>query len=228
MEILTDSELFQRVRQVIRQGWIMVPRIQGYGGTGAAGRVLEDELGVSGGNLDIPDAGKWEIKFHSGASLLTLFHKEGSPSGHMHHLVRLFGIVDKHERLSFRHTVKGSSALGFYVVNESNLITVKHDKPSGTVSPHWTHDELINAFVSKLRRVIVVRGERRKGMVRFVAAYAYQEPKTTRFIEAIASGIVAIDFDARTQNGRGLRNHGTKFRISYDDLHRLYHQKQRL
>ena len=228
MLVLSDDELFASIKLAISKGWIPVPNEPGYGGTGAAGRILEDEIGVSGGNLDLPDAGKWELKFHSGSALLTLFHLEARPKGHMHHMVKQFGILNQLGRLSFRHTLKGTSDMGFYVENESSLITVRNSSPSDIVWPHWTHDSLINAFVSKLRRVVVVRGQRRKGMVRFNKAMAYQEPQSTQFVRAIETGIVAIDFDARTTEGSGLRNHGTKFRISYDDLRHIYHQKKRI
>ena len=223
-----DEEIFRRVREAIAEGWIGIPDEPGYGGTGGPGRVLEHKLGVSGGNLDIPDAGKWEIKFHSKKALLTLFHLEAEPKGHMHHMVRSFGIEDANGRLSFRHTIKGKSDRGFYVENDAEKVTVRHDGCDDFVLPYWTHDALINAFASKLRRVIVVKGRKKKLFVRFDAAHAFEEPRITLFIEAIERGVVAIDFDARTQNGGGLRNHGTKFRIDYDDLDRLYHKKRRI
>lgn len=223
-----DEELFRRVREAITEGWTDIPDKPGYGGTGGPGRVLEDKLGVSGGNLDIPDAGKWEIKFHSKNALLTLFHLEGKPKGHMHDMVRLFGIKDANGRLSFRHTIKGKSDRGFYVANDAGKITVRNDGPDDFVWPYWKHDTLINAFVSKLRRVIVVKGSKKKLFVRFESAYAFEEPRTTLFIDAIEQGVVAIDFDARTTDSDALRNHGTKFRVHYEDLARLYHKKHRI
>ena len=228
MPPLSDEELFARVRDVIARGWIRVPEGYGYGGTGGAGRVLEELLGVDGGNSDTPDAGKWEIKFHSRNALLTLFHLEGQPRGHMHHMVRLFGVEDAQGRTSFRHTLRGRSDKGFYVDNEAGRITVRNNDRSDVVWPYWTHDSLLNAFVAKLRRVIVVKGSRRRPNVRFESAWCYQEPQARRFVEAVERGVVAIDFDARTNNGRGLRNHGTKFRIAYDDLRCLYHQQRRI
>lgn len=228
MAPLPDEALFARVRAAIDRGWIRVPDGYGYGGTGGAGRMLEELLGVDGGNLDVPDAGKWEIKFHSKNALLTLFHLEAQPKGHMHHMVRLFGTEDAKGRTSFRHTLRGRSDKGFYVANEGNRITVRNNDRSDVTWPYWTHDSLINAFVAKLRRVIVVRGSRKKPNVRFESAWCYQEPQTTRFLESIEKGVVAIDFDARTNNGRGLRNHGTKFRVAYDDLRSLYHERHRL
>ena len=223
-----DEELFARIRQAIARGWINVPEGYGYGGTGGAGRILEELLDAQGGNLDTPDAGKWEIKFHTKSALLTLFHKEAEPTGHVHHLVRLFGIDDAKGRKSFRHTIKGRSSAGFYVTNEANRITVRNDPRSDVTWPYWTHDALLNAFVAKLRRVIVVTGKRKKPMVRYEAAWAYEEPRSTRFMDAVEKGIVAIDFDARTNNGRGLRNHGTKFRVAYEDLPLIYTKHRKL
>ena len=72
MLVLSDDELFASIKLAISKGWIPVPNEPGYGGTGAAGRILEDEIGVSGGNLDLPDAGKWELKFHSGSALISI------------------------------------------------------------------------------------------------------------------------------------------------------------
>ncbi len=230
MTTMSDDELFHRLRDVIGRGWIPVPDDPGYGGTGAPGIMLEDFPGVSGGNLDIPDAGKWEIKFHSRNSLLILFHLEAEPRGHMRHMVRRFGWEDAQGRTSFRHTIRSSSAMGFYVSNESGRITIRNDSTPDMLQPYWTHDRLINAFASKLRRLIVVRGQRRRNpnSVRYDNAHMYWGPQITLFTDAIEKGIVAIDFDARTNNGKGLRNHGTKFRTTYDNLTNLYHHHRQL
>ena len=111
-------------------------------------------------------------------------------------------------------------------MNESGRLTVRNDSRSDMQWPYWTHDRLLNAFGSKLRRLLVVKGTRQPKRMRYESARLYWEPQIRLFVEAVARGIVAIDFDARTNNGRGLRNHGTKFRIRHDDLHHLYHQHQ--
>ena len=225
---MTDADLYARLRGVLKRGWITMPDYPGYRGTGAPGKILEELLGIDGGNFDTPDAGRWEIKFHSRRALLTLFHLEGEPKGHMHHMVREFGWADDKGRTSFRHTIhKGRSSLGFYVANEAGRITVRHPRVSDIAWPHWTHDRLINAFASKFRRLIVVKGRKRGDEVRYDVAHLYWEPKVTLFVGAVERGIVAIDFDARTNNGRGLRNHGTKFRVEYDDLRHLYANRQK-
>lgn len=224
--VLSDDELFRRIRQLIAKGWIDIPSAEGYGGSGAPGKLLEAELGLDGGNLDIPDAGKWELKYHSGRTLLTLFHKEGRPRGHLYDLIQRFGWDRDQGLRNFRHTIQGSSDLGFMVQNEDGIIKVVNVRDEDAVQPYWTHDELLTAFASKLRRLALVEGERKAGRVRFLRAYGYQEPSPTRFIESISSGVVAIDFDARTTTGKGLRNHGTKFRISVDHLGELYESCQ--
>ena len=226
--MISDNELFARLRNILTQDWIKIPEDHGYGGTGAPGKVLEELLGVNGGNSDTPDAGKWEIKFHSRSSLLTLFHLEGEPKGHMHQMVRKFGRKDDNGRLSFRHTLyQGKSSRGLYIANESNRITVRHRDVSDIVWPYWTHDKIVNAFASKFRRLIVVKGNKKNGYVRYEVAHLYEEPAITMFIEAIEKGIVCIDFDARTKNGRGLRSHGTKFRIKLENLKHLYNSHKK-
>ena len=227
MTVVADSDLHERLRAVLKRGWVPLPDYPGYRGTGAPGKVLEELLGLDGGNFDTPDAGRWEIKFHSHAALLTLFHLEAEPKGHMHHMVRAFGWPDGKGRTSFRDTVRGRSELGFQVVNEAGRITVRNRHGADIRWPYWTHDRLINAFAAKFRRLIVVKGTKHGERVRYETAHLYWEPQITRFVEAIERGIVAIDFDARTNNGRGLRNHGTKFRIAIENLHNLYHQRSR-
>ena len=228
---MKDTVLYARLRDILKKGWLQIPDYYGYGGTGAPGKILEELLGIDGSNLDTPDAGRWEIKFHSGTAPITLFHLEAEPNGHMHMMVRTFGWIDKNGRTSFRHTIWGKSSLGLYVVSESNRITVRHPEVADIVWPYWTHDRLMNAFAAKMRRLIAVKGRRRtsEGLkyVRYDSAFLYWEPQISMFTDAINKGIVAIDFDARTNNGRGLRNHGTKFRVNAENLSNLYHCRKK-
>ena len=118
---MKEAELLARLNSVIGR-WIRIPSVRGYGGTGAPGRVLEELLGVRTGNLDIPDAGQWELKFLSGTSLLTLFHLEAEPKGHLHNLIRRCSWPDLNGRASFRHTVRrpryGHSRYGLHIESE--------------------------------------------------------------------------------------------------------------
>ena len=98
MPILSNEKLKERLRILIQQGWIEIPTDSGYGGTGGPGKLLENLLGVAGGNDELPDSGRWELKYHSGKSLLTMFHKEASPRGHLEQLVQEFGWPDEQNR----------------------------------------------------------------------------------------------------------------------------------
>jgi len=107
MATISDSIFKRRIQLLINSKWIKIPDESKYGGTGGPGRLLEDELGVNGSNDDLPDAGRWELKFHSGTSLITLFHKEALPQGHLLSLITKYGWVNNQSRRCFRHTIRG-------------------------------------------------------------------------------------------------------------------------
>ena len=79
---MTSSRtVLDRLQDVLRRRQHEIPAGQGFEGTGAPGLYLEHLLGLRTSNADIPDAGEWEIKFSSGSSLVTLFHKDPYPRG---------------------------------------------------------------------------------------------------------------------------------------------------
>lgn len=223
----TKRELFDAVREVIAHGWYTM---EGYGGTGAPGMFLEDLLGLTAGSKDIPDSVGWELKWYTPrTSLLTLFHKEpDGPSNIMRYMVRKHGWKDKHGRMSFRHTIRGKSDR-FRVYEDAGLLVVRPLGGNGPV-PYWRLSDLMGAVGGKLRRLLMVRGERQGDKVRFLRADAYQTFHLADFAYECVRGEIAIDFDAREARpgSAGLRNHGTKFRVQPDSVCRLYMQKERL
>lgn len=226
----TRSELFERVRGVIAHGWYEIPEDSGYGGTGGPGKFLEDLLGITSGAADIPDAVGWELKWYSDkTNLLTLFHKEADgPEAIMRYMVRKYGWKDSQGRLSFRHTIKGRSDR-FRVEDSGGQIVVRPLKGNGPI-PYWSHEELIAAAGSKLRRLLMVKGERKGQEVRFRQADAFETFHLVDFIMEVLRGEIVIDFDCREAKpgSNGLRNHGTKFRIAPNSVCRLYLKKERL
>ena len=191
---------------------------------------LEDLLGLTAGSADIPDARGWELKWHSDkTNLLTLFHKEADgPEAIMRYMVRKYGWKDAKGRLSFRHTIRGRSDR-FIVEDDGGQIVVRPRKGNGPV-PYWSHEELIAATGAKLRRLLMVRGERKKERVRFLKADAFETFNLSDFVYEVLRGEIAIDFDCREAKpgSDGLRNHGTKFRIAPGAVCRLYMKKDRL
>ena len=228
----TRRDLFERIRGVISHGWYDLPQGAGFGGTGGPGMFLEALLGLTAGSVDMPDAVGWELKWYTKKThLVTLFHKEpDGPPAIMRYMVRHYGKIDDQGRRSFRHTIRGSSDR-FRIHDDAGQLIVRPLHGNGPV-PYWTHEELVGAVGSKLRRLIMVQGERRKGgqQVRFLRADAYETFHLADFIYEVLQGRIAIDFDARESkpNSDGLRNHGTKFRVPPDMICRLYMRKWRL
>ena len=224
------AELFDAVRSLIEHGRYEMPDKSRYHGTGGPGNYLEDLLGLTAGNKDIPDAVGWELKWCTArTSLITLFHKTPDGPRHiMRHLVRKHGRKDAKGRLSFRHTIKGKSDR-FRVVDDDNRIKVRPLRGNGRV-PYWSQDVLFAAVGGKLRRLLLVRGERTGQQVRFLHADAFETFLLSELVYELTTGGIAIDFDAReaSPGSPGLRDHGTKFRIPPDSICRLYAKKERL
>lgn len=221
----------KEIKKIIAMGWIDIPPEKKFNGNAAPGDYLEHLLGGKKNNRDSPDLNDWEVKFHGGTALLTMFHKEPQPRGVMKYMVHEHGWLDELDRMSFRHTIKGKSERGFYVVNMPDRIVIRY-KNKDTVVPYWLHNTLLNAAGAKLRRLILVEGELKavitdKGLTKRVIykkATAYWDFKLNGFFQAMVDGKVLIDFDARTKGEAGttLRNHGTKFRINIKDLKAIY------
>ena len=228
----TRRELFDRIQSVIRHGWYDVPVNHGFGGTGGPGLFLEAVLGLTSGSADIPDAIGWELKWYTRqTNLVTLFHKEpDGPDAIMRYMVRQYGWRDAQGRLSFRHTIRARSDR-FRVVDDARQLVVRPLQGNGPV-PYWTHEELLAAVGAKLRRLVMVQGERRNHgrQVRFLRADAYETFHLADFVYEVLQGNIAIDFDARERepDSDGLRNHGTKFRVPPESICRLYMRKWRL
>lgn len=222
------KELLGRLSEIIQHGSYKMPDKR-YTGTGGPGLYLEDLLGLTTGNRDVPDSLGWELKFYSAeTSLITLFHKEPQPEGIMRYMVSKFGWKDKQGRLSFRHTISGRSDR-FRVDGDANQIIVRPLKRNG-VTPYWTNDDILSAAGAKLRRLVLVRGKRKGQEITYTRVDCFENLQLTFFIQEVINGTVKIDFDVRElkPGSKGLRNHGTKFRVSPDEICRLYAKKERI
>ena len=142
-------------------------------------------------------------------------------------MVSKHGWKDAHGRLSFRHTIAGRSDR-FKVVEDEGQLIVRPIKGNGPV-PHWLHEDLLSIVGGKLRRLLLVSTERQGQRVRFTRADCFEQFHLELFLYEVIRGTVCIDFDAREAKpgSKGLRNHGTKFRVSPDNVCRLYSKKER-
>lgn len=225
----TKKALWDRLREIIALGeQEMPPNVARYNGTGGPGNYLEDLMGLTVGGMDIADCIGWEVKYYTPKThLITLFHKEPTPEGVMRYMVSKYGWKDAQGRLSFRHTIKGRSDR-FQVFDDAGSVYVRRRHGNGLV-PTWTHDTLLNVAGGKLRRLLLVKGEKDGNKVRFNMIDAFENLHLTLLIGEMVMGTIAVDFDVRemTAGSVGLRNHGTKFRVAPEHVCRLYLKKER-
>lgn len=221
------KELLARLVEIVQHGVYGMP--VRYGGTGGPGTYLEHLLGLTTGNKDIPDSLGWELKFYSKkTNLITLFHKEPQPAGIVRYLVSKHGRIDTQDRLSFRHIIAGKSDR-FKVEGNSGQVIVRPLKGNGPV-PFWTDDDILSAAGAKLRRLVLVGGEKIGQTARYDRVDIFENLQLSFFIYEVVRGTIIIDFDAREARpgSKGLRNHGTKFRVAPDNVCRLYAKKERI
>lgn len=171
----SKKELFARLREVIASGWQEMPSdVPRYNGTGGPGNYLEDLIGLKAGNQDIADIVGWEVKYYTpNTHLVTMFHKEPQPPGIMKYMVNRYGWLDKENRKSFRHTIRGKSDR-FMVVDDAGNVVVRPLKKGNGLTPSWSHDTLLNVAGGKLRRLMLVNGERKGRNVRFNRVDCYE------------------------------------------------------
>jgi hypothetical protein len=113
------------------------------------------------------------------------------------------------------------------LVGDQILIRRIGDK---SLIPYWTSDDILSAAGAKLRRLVLVRGERTGQIVTYNMVEIYENLQLTFFLAEVCNGTVKIDFDVREMKpgSKGFRNHGTKFRVEPGDVCRLYAKKERL
>jgi len=228
----TRSALIKAVQEIIAGE----PYKCKYKGDGRAGNLLEDLLGISNNNYDVADAVGFEIKTsHNPNTPITLFHKDPLPrnsklvQGAVNKLVHHYGWLSQHhgqEVKSFRATIYGtwSNQTGnihlHVAADEEKICIFCKDR----VVAYWDSNVLIGAASAKLRNILYVNASiQTNGYVSYMGAQIFETFSPFRFLQAINKGIVAIDFDARSNPDKdSVRNHGTKFRIKEKDIPSIY------
>jgi MvaI/BcnI restriction endonuclease family len=230
----TRADLIAAIQQAVLGGPYTCSTL----GHGRAGNLLEEVLGIDGGNYDVADAVGFELKTTlSPNTPTTLFHKDPKPRGKrgtpgaVAILLDRFGWQgtygeDEAPIKSFRATMWGKWTSRH--TKEELLISANEDKVSithnGKEYAYWDSNDLVGAASAKLRNMMFVEAkENQDKTISFVNAYLFEDFQPFRFLKAIESGHVAIDFDARTNpNKAAIRNHGTKFRIRERDFMMIY------
>lgn len=147
--------------------------------------------------------------------------------------------------MSFRQTIsaKGRSDRGFTVVInreerkvlisfDANAVAEKHSEWLKSVKtrvglgelnpqPYWGFDDLFHKAGTKLLNCFYVQAdvkkEKGKEFFKYEKILMLQKFSIEKFLQALESNDVLVDFDARTGH-----NHGTKFRLRQNKLPELY------
>jgi len=115
------------------------------------------------------------------------------------------------------------------VDSDAGQVVVRPLKGNGPV-PYWTHDDILSAVGAKLRRLVLVHGIRSGQTIKYDRIDFFEDLQLSFFIYEVTKGVVKIDFDVREAKpeSKGLRNHGTKFRVAPDDMCKLYAKRERI
>jgi hypothetical protein len=252
MKLFTLDELITDLKHIAEQGWLL----NSFGtNDGAAGNMLESLLEVPTNNLPVMNCGEWELKTHqkSSSALITLFHKEPSPTAIKFVpciLVPDYGWAAggkyANSERSFRQTIHcGAYSDRGFTVNidrklrkiaiafDVNKVALVHAAWKSVVKqdlnpqPYWGFDDLAATARSKLVNCFYIQPE-----VKFENKVKYfWYKKITKlsnfifdnFINGIENGNIRIDFDARTGH-----NHGTKFRVCSSYFETLYERVEEI
>lgn len=221
----TKKELMARVISILGNEYEILPVCKD--GTGAAGVMLELLLGSQGSNKSIADSAGTEIKFSRTTALVTLFHKDAQGGvDALSPFVYKYGKLNKAGLVSFRHTISNSPVLR--TVLQDGQVKVRAKDKNTDLEMFWEENTLMATAGKKLNDLVLVFGSVRKDggkrFVKFKSAKRLTDFKIKDFLNAVASGYVLVDIDAR-QNELGkknLRNHGTKFRVKLDDVGEIW------
>lgn len=222
-------ELRSLLRELNELGFVPSER---KGPTGV-GYTLEKWLGVSEKNLPIPDIdGRVEIKATRIATnnLITLFTFNKSAWARPHaEIIRRWGYKDDKGRPSLYSTVSATEAnkhgLLVKLPPDGHTLTVVHEA-SGETLASWDLYHLVGKFMAKFERLLLVHAASCKTSAgeffHYNEARLLAEPSSQTFRNSFASGKALVDIRMHHPKGRGVRNHGTGFRVHEQDLPSLF------
>ena len=199
------------------------------GDTGV-GHTFEQELGLTENCVSGPDIDGKELKAaRKGAGgKQTLFTKEGEWKMHQLQFIETFGFPHTtHEgEMSAQSTVtRTKNNRGFWIYTSDEYVSVMNEDVEIV---RWDWNSLINQFAHKFPSCIKVYAdvEKRDGVEYFHynEAYVYSSTNKNLFRKAIEDDVISIDLRLRTQynEGKGVRNRGTAFRINHSEMDKLF------
>lgn len=229
---------------IIEMGWVESHRT---GPTGI-GKTFEDLLGKMEDNISMPDYKSIEVKTQDSAtsSMITLFTKSPNNPTNANTYLRInYGNTDDSSDLKILHTTISTknynthrSGYQFKVIvdkdNELIKISIK-DSSTGKVvddSVSWSFDVIREIIRKKLKYIAKVDGEKkiehRKTYYKYTNISLLVDFSFEKFLNALEAGDILIDIRIGVyKSGRSIgktHDHGTGFRITYDNLLKYVNQ----
>ena len=150
-------------------------------------------------------------------------------------LILKYGYKDGKDRQALYSTVnnKKPNAQGFYIKPEiaKNLI-ILCNKDSNFNYAEWSTYVLAGKFMTKMDRIILAIAESKiiegKEHFHFDEVTLLEYPTPEKFLEAFKKSEMFLDLRMHLKESGAVRNHGTAFRMTENNLKLLYSKQKKL
>lgn len=204
------------------------------GNTGI-GYTLETLLGLKENNLITPDFEDIELKSHrKGVSnKVTMFtFNRGVWKLSQKELIEEYGYIDTNNRPSLYCTVNTRvNNQGLFIKIEEENLRLYHINEQ--LLAEWTGENIINRFRKKMPILVFVYAETRTNSdgneeFWFNEAYYLTQPNVNNFFDLIRTDTIIVDIRMHLKENKGVRNHGTGFRIEEKFLKLCFNERENL
>lgn len=233
---MTLEEVQKNLLSLKEKGFVTSKR---EGPTGV-GYTLEQELNLTETNLSIPDIdGQVELKAtrKDSNSLVTLFtFNRAVWKFHQRDIIKKYGYLDESGRQALFTTVlynqPNPQNLTIELDSSAKEVHLYHN--SGGLLATWSLYTIVEKFVFKLKSLLIVLADNRiddisgKEMFYYKEAYLLERPSPNRFIIAFKNSQIAIDLRMYLKDTGTVRNHGTAFRITENNVIDLYRDRKKI
>lgn len=236
-----DRESFINVfRNIKNMGWVKSHR---HGDTGI-GKTLEDLMQIDENNHQTYDLHGYEIKAHRNIfnSNITLFTKSPTQPRCANTILRTnFGVQETNENSKVLHTSiytgefnnhRGGYSFKIEIEQNNNLTLYVKDSNNNIVSNdiQWNISHINNILENKIKYLALIKAEQRVynniEQFKYNSCILYSGITTESFINALRDKLICVELRlGYYKSGRNINkthDHGTGFRISPNDLHKLY------
>ncbi len=150
-------------------------------------------------------------------------------------LVLNYGYIDEKGRHALKNTIfyekPITQGISLTVDDKRNTIHLT-DTNTGNILATWDVYVIVDKFMSKLSRLLVVLADRKvedgKEYFHYNESYLLIDPSPRNFIKAFKNSLIGIDIRMHLKESGAVRNRGTGFRIKEKDLLELYETRRRL